>query len=60
MGWIGVGLIGAGVGVAINPSLRGQLFSHVIIGFVFAEATGLFALMMALLLLFVVYRGYSP
>nr|YP_004842021.1 ATP synthase subunit 9 [Drepanopeziza brunnea f. sp. 'multigermtubi']AEM76968.1 ATP synthase subunit 9 [Drepanopeziza brunnea f. sp. 'multigermtubi'] len=39
-------------GVAINPSLRGQLFSYAILGF-FAEATGLFALMMAFLLLYV-------
>jgi F-type H+-transporting ATPase subunit c len=55
------GLIGAGVaigvvfgalilGVARNPSLRGQLFAYAILGFVFAEATGLFALMMAFLL----------
>jgi F-type H+-transporting ATPase subunit c len=36
-----------------NPSLRGQLFSYAILGFAFAEATGLFALMMAFLLLYV-------
>lgn len=59
------GLIGAGVGVGIvfgalilgtarNPSLRSQLFSYAILGFAFSEATGLFALMMAFLLLFVV------
>ena len=55
------GLIGAGVGifgalilgVARNPSLRGQLFSYAILGFAFSEATGLFALMMAFLLLYV-------
>ena len=58
------GLIGAGVGIGIgigalilgvarNPSLRGQLFSYAILGFAFAEATGLFALMMAFLLLYV-------
>ncbi|KAJ5268078.1 hypothetical protein N7524_005537 [Penicillium chrysogenum] len=46
------GLIGAGVGIGIvfgalilgvarNPSLRGQLFSYAILGFAFAEATGL-------------------
>ena len=56
------GLIGAGVGIGVvfgalilgvarNPSLRGQLFSYAILGFAFAEATGLFALMMAFLLL---------
>ena len=49
------GLIGAGVGIGVvfgalilgvarNPSLRGQLFSYAILGFAFAEATGLFAL----------------
>jgi len=59
-----MGLIGAGIGigtvfgalilgVARNPSLRGQLFSYAILGFAFAEATGLFALMMAFLLLYV-------
>jgi len=52
------GLIGAGVGIGVvfgalilgvarNPSLRGQLFSYAILGFAFSEATGLFALMMA-------------
>jgi len=59
------GLIGAGVGIGVvfgalilgvarNPSLRGQLFSYAILGFAFAEATGLFALMMAFLLLYVI------
>ena len=49
------GLIGAGVGIGVvfgalilgvarNPSLRGQLFSYAILGFAFAEATGLFVL----------------
>ena len=56
------GLIGAGVGIGVvfgalilgvarNPSLRGQLFSYAILGFAFAS--GLFALMMAFLLLYV-------
>merc|ERR1712137_818471 len=31
-------------GVARNPSLRGQLFQYAVLGFAFAEATGLFAL----------------
>jgi F-type H+-transporting ATPase subunit c len=46
------GLIGAGVGIGVvfgalilgvarNPSLRGQLFSYAILGFAFSEATGL-------------------
>lgn len=58
------GLIGAGVGIGVvfgalilgvarNPSLRGQLFTYAILGFAFSEATGLFALMMAFLLLYV-------
>ena len=58
------GLIGAGIGIGIvfgsliigvsrNPSIKGQLFSYAILGFAFAEATGLFALMMAFLLLYV-------
>ena len=47
-----VGLTGAGVGIGIvfgalilgvarNPSLKGQLFSYAILGFALAEATGL-------------------
>jgi F-type H+-transporting ATPase subunit c len=58
------GLIGAGVGIGIvfgalilgvarNPSLKSQLFTYAILGFAFSEATGLFALMMAFLLLYV-------
>jgi len=54
---------GAGVGIGLvfgslieatarNPSLRPQLFSYAILGFALAEATGLFALMMAFLLLY--------
>ena len=52
---VGIGVVfGALIlGVARNPSLRGQLFSYAILGFAFAEATGLFALMMAFLLLYV-------
>jgi len=59
-----IGLAGAGVGIGIvfgalilgvarNPSLKGQLFTYAILGFAFSEATGLFALMMAFLLLYV-------
>jgi F-type H+-transporting ATPase subunit c len=59
-----MGLIGAGVGIGVvfgalilgvarNPSMRAQLFSYAILGFAFTEATGLFALMMAFLLLYV-------
>src|SRR5215469_630186 len=59
-----VGLAGAGAGIgsvfggliqgiARNPSLRGQLFQYAILGFAFSEATGLFAVMMAFMLLYV-------
>lgn len=59
-----VGLVGAGAGIGIvfgalilgvarNPALRGQLFTYAILGFAFSEATGLFALMMSFLLLYV-------
>ncbi|RYP65607.1 hypothetical protein DL771_008215 [Monosporascus sp. 5C6A] len=58
-----IGLGGAGIGigtvfgaliqgVARNPALKGQLFSYAVLGFAFAEATGLFALMVAFLLLY--------
>jgi ATP synthase F0 subunit c len=57
------GLIGAGVGIgtifsslisstARNPQLRGQLFTYAVLGFALAEATGLFSLMIAFLLLY--------
>ena len=57
------GLIGAGVGIGVifsslisstarNPQIRGQLFTYAILGFALAEATGLFALMIAFLVLF--------
>jgi len=59
-----MGLIGAGVGIGVvfgalimgvarNPSLREQLFSYAILGFAFAETTGLFALMLPFLLIYV-------
>ena len=35
-----------------NPALRPQLFSYTILGFALTEAIGLFALMMAFLLLY--------
>jgi F-type H+-transporting ATPase subunit c len=58
-----IGLAGAGVGIGLvfgslieatarNPSLRADLFSYAILGFALTEATGLFALMMAFLLLY--------
>ena len=58
-----IGLAGAGVGIgtvfaalvnstARNPSIKAQLFSYTILGFALREAIGLFALMMAFLLLY--------
>ena len=58
-----IGLAGAGVGIGLvfaalingtsrNPSLRPQLFSYAILGFALTEEIGLFALMMAFLLLY--------
>jgi F-type H+-transporting ATPase subunit c len=58
-----IGLIGAGAGVGIvfgslilgtarNPQVKGQLYSYAILGFALAEAVGLFALMMAFLILY--------
>lgn len=58
-----IGLAGAGVGIGLvfsglitatsrNPALRPQLFQYAILGFALSEATGLFALMIAFLLLF--------
>lgn len=51
---IGVGLIFASLIYAIsrNPSFRRELFNMAILGFALTEAIGLFALMMALILLF--------
>ena len=57
------GLIGAGAGIGLifsslisstarNPQVRNQLFSFAILGFALGEATGLFALMIAFLVLF--------
>jgi F-type H+-transporting ATPase subunit c len=58
-----IGLAGAGAGIGAvfcgliiaygrNPSLKNELFSYTILGFALSEATGLFALMMAFLILF--------
>ena len=56
-------LVGAGAGVGIvfcglmlaygrNPSLKNELFGYAVLGFALSEATGLFGLMMAFLILF--------
>lgn len=51
---VGIGLVFAGLinGTSRNPALRPQLFTFAILGFALSEATGLFALMMAFLLLY--------
>jgi F-type H+-transporting ATPase subunit c len=60
-----LGLGGAGVGVgsvfaalvqstARNPSVKQQLFGYAILGFALTEAVGLFALMLAFLILYAV------
>ena len=53
---LGIGVIFAAliIGVSRNPSLPGQLFAYVILTFAFAEAKGLFALMLAFLLLYLI------
>jgi F-type H+-transporting ATPase subunit c len=50
------GLIGADIGIARNFSLISQLFGYAILGFAFFEATGLLALLVAFLLLYVVKK----
>ena len=63
-GLASVGLAGAGVGIGNifaayisgsfrNPEQAPRVFANVILGFALAEATGLFGLVVALLLLFV-------
>ena len=58
-----IGLVGAGVGigsvfgslieaVARNVALKDQLFSYAVLGFALSEATGLFALMISMLILY--------
>ena len=58
-----IGLAGAGVGIGLvfsslmsatsrNTALRPQLFQYAILGFALSEATGLFALMIAFLILY--------
>ena len=58
-----IGLTGAGIGIGLvfaalinatsrNPNIKNQLFTYTILGFALTEAMGLFALMMAFLLLY--------
>lgn len=51
---VGIGLVFAALinGVARNSKAAGQLFSYAMIGMALAEATGLFSLMVAFIVLF--------
>lgn len=51
---VGIGVIFGSliIGISRNPSLRRELFQMAIFGFALTEAMGLFALMMALILLY--------
>lgn len=62
-GLASIGVAGAGVGIGVvfgcfliayarNPGLKSELFSYLLLGFALTEATALFALMMAFLILF--------
>ena len=62
-GLCSISLGGAGIGIGClfgcylislskNPSLKGELFSYLILGFALTEATALFSLLMAFLFLF--------
>lgn len=62
-GLASIGLIGAGVGIGVifaglitgfsrNPFLKKDLFFYALLGFALSEATAIFALMMAFLILF--------
>merc|ERR1711860_64523 len=41
------------IGFARNPSLKGQLFTYAVLGFALCEAMGLFCLMMAFMIIYV-------
>ena len=59
-----IGLAGAGAGIgtvfgalitgtARNPNTKDQLFQYAILGFALAEATGLFAFLVSMMILFI-------
>jgi F-type H+-transporting ATPase subunit c len=52
---IGVGMIGAGAMVALgrNPEARGPIMTNMILSIAFAEAVAIYALIVAILLIFV-------
>ena len=62
---IGFGAIGPGIGIGLlvngmlnaqgrNPEVAGELFTSMILGIVFAESIAIYALVVALILLFAV------
>jgi F-type H+-transporting ATPase subunit c len=62
---IGFGAIGPGIGIGLlvngmlnaqgrNPEVAGELFTNMILGIVFAESIAIYALVVALILLFAV------
>ncbi|PKB83148.1 MAG: hypothetical protein BZY88_02895 [SAR202 cluster bacterium Io17-Chloro-G9] len=53
---IGIGILGAGAMSAIgrNPEAAGQITTNMILAIAFAEALGIYALIVAVILLFVV------
>ncbi len=68
---IGLGAIGPGIGVGLlvmgalqamgrNPEAAGEIRTNMILGIVFAEAIAIYALVIALLLLFVGAPGLVP
>jgi F-type H+-transporting ATPase subunit c len=53
---IGIGLLGMGAMTALgrNPEARGTIITNMILGIAFAEAVAIYALIIAILLIFVV------
>lgn len=53
---IGIGILGAGAMAAIgrNPEAAGQITTNMILAIAFAEALGIYALIVSVILLFVV------
>lgn len=62
---IGLGAIGPGIGIGVlvngmlsaqgrNPEVSGELFTNMILGIVFAESIAIYALVVALILIFAV------
>jgi len=62
---IGCGAIGPGIGIGLvvhgmlnaqgrNPEVAGELFTNMILGIVFAESIAIYALVVALILLFAI------